>query len=550
MEVNRLTDLFWKSHPNGFFLSIILACVVGVGSSMLIPLVLYSFSGVDEIGLSLEVLEYSFFNSPTSKLAELFLVLCIVIIFVQAFSITLSAYIVSKASVLQRLYLYKRIGDLSVFDLQKIGQARLINLLHMDVMTISEAAMCIPQLWVSVLTLVGALGYLLYLDVRVFGFVIVGLFFGVVTYQIPIYFGAKLFHRSRVIYDAVQEGGRGLIYGAKELKLNRAKYEEYYSEVVTKSEYLANAQFVKGRALFIFAESYGGLLSFLVVGVSVFHLRYIFNLSQIELFGIVMALLFLTGPVGVLLNMIGVVKRGQVSLDKIKDFYSELRKEESGYDLITSDWTYIKLKNVEYAYPGSDEAFSIAGIDLEFCSGEITFVIGGNGSGKSTLAKLLSLHATPTSGSIYLGNKEVTGSNLGSARQFISAIYLDFFLFSDLYGCKVEQSVINKYLIDLELDSKVSLIDGKLSTINLSDGQRKRLALLVLLLEDRKVCVFDEWAADQDPRFKNIFYSKILPDLKSQGKIVIVISHDDRYFDYADKIVEMENGRVVSPGEK
>ncbi|MFY9571046.1 MAG: ABC transporter ATP-binding protein, partial [Blastocatellia bacterium] len=100
------------------------------------------------------------------------------------------------------------------------------------------------------------------------------------------------------------------------------------------------------------------------------------------------------------------------------------------------------------------------------------------------------------------------------------------------------------YLARLELDNKLEINDGVLSTTNLSQGQRKRLALLTAYMEDRAVYVFDEWAADQDPLFKRVFYYHLLPDLKARGKMVLVISHDDQYYHVADRIVKLEYGKI------
>jgi putative ATP-binding cassette transporter len=110
--------------------------------------------------------------------------------------------------------------------------------------------------------------------------------------------------------------------------------------------------------------------------------------------------------------------------------------------------------------------------------------------------------------------------------------------------------VIAQYLRLLQLEDKVQIEAGRFSTLSLSDGQRKRLALLVCFLEDKDIYLFDEWAADQDPLFKEIFYYRILADLKRENKVVVVISHDERYFQVADKVLVMEHGRLVhsAPG--
>jgi putative pyoverdin transport system ATP-binding/permease protein len=97
----------------------------------------------------------------------------------------------------------------------------------------------------------------------------------------------------------------------------------------------------------------------------------------------------------------------------------------------------------------------------------------------------------------------------------------------------------------LQLDRKVTVADGVFSTVELSQGQRKRLALVMTYLEDRPFYVFDEWAADQDPLFKELFYTVLLCDLKSRGKTVVVITHDDHYYHVADRCVRLEDGRIV-----
>jgi putative ATP-binding cassette transporter len=92
----------------------------------------------------------------------------------------------------------------------------------------------------------------------------------------------------------------------------------------------------------------------------------------------------------------------------------------------------------------------------------------------------------------------------------------------------------------------VKVVDGAFSNRALSTGQRKRLALVVAYLEDRPFYLFDEWAADQDPSFKAVFYEQLLPELRARGKAVIVITHDDRYFDLADRLLKLDNGQIVS----
>lgn len=194
-----------------------------------------------------------------------------------------------------------------------------------------------------------------------------------------------------------------------------------------------------------------------------------------------------------------------------------------------------------------EDGFTLGPIDLVLEPGQITFVVGGNGSGKSTLAKLITGLYVPRTGSLALNGEKIDHENIEWFRQNSSAVFTDFHLFEDYLGFDRPgiDDEVRHYLEVLRIADKVTVRDGRLSTLALSQGQRKRLALLTALLEDRQIYVFDEWAADQEPRFREVFYREILSDLKRRGKTVVVITHDDRYFSLADRVVKLEFGRVV-----
>ncbi|NNH75732.1 ATP-binding cassette domain-containing protein [Nocardia uniformis] len=201
--------------------------------------------------------------------------------------------------------------------------------------------------------------------------------------------------------------------------------------------------------------------------------------------------------------------------------------------------------------PGPDGenggGFSLGPVDLTFEPGQITFIVGGNGSGKSTLAKLITGLYVPRTGFLELNGEQINHENIEWFRQNNSAIFTDFHLFEDYLGFDRPgiDDEVQHYLEELQIAHKVTVRDGRLSTIDLSQGQRKRLALLTALLEDRAIYLFDEWAADQEPKFRDVFYREILAKLKERGKTVIVITHDDRYFDLADQLVKLDFGEVV-----
>lgn len=192
-----------------------------------------------------------------------------------------------------------------------------------------------------------------------------------------------------------------------------------------------------------------------------------------------------------------------------------------------------------------DGVFTLGPIDLTFRPGEIVYLVGGNGSGKTTFAKLLVGLYAPEAGRIRVDGTPVDHASRAAYRQLFSVVFSDFHLFDSLLGLPAQsEAVARVLLVALQLEHKVRIEQGAFSTLALSQGQRKRLALLVAFLEDRPFYVFDEWAADQDPAFKDVFYRTLLPQLKAKGKTVLVITHDDRYFDLADRLVKLDGGQL------
>jgi putative ATP-binding cassette transporter len=249
----------------------------------------------------------------------------------------------------------------------------------------------------------------------------------------------------------------------------------------------------------------------------------------------------------------------KVSIAKINDLKSALKEEDISDEVEeVGNWNSIRYQSVGFKYKSrsmlEEVTFEVGPIDFEIFKGEVTFITGGNGSGKSTLGKLISLHYLADYGSIYFGETKVKRGNFKSFRQNVCAIFSDYHLFDRLLAsdCK-EKTVakVNEYLSMLKLEEKVTFNGGQFSSVSaLSSGQKRRLSLLVALIEDKDLYLFDEWAADQDPQFRNIFYTEILQRLKQEGKAVIVITHDDRYFSLADNLIVMENGVIRSGNRK
>jgi putative pyoverdin transport system ATP-binding/permease protein len=273
--------------------------------------------------------------------------------------------------------------------------------------------------------------------------------------------------------------------------------------------------------------------------------------------GYIFASLYMMTPVWAVVGTIPTFMKGRVSLAKIRELGAALASgSESAPNVQAKQGAVsIEFRDVSYVYaaPGSEEkGFELGPINLTLESGQVIFLTGGNGSGKSTLVKLITGLYVPHSGSIRLNGTIIEDADRERYREHFSAVFADFYLFQELFGldAAARDAEIRRYLTVLRMDGKVQVRDGKFTTTALSTGQRKRLALLTAYLEDRSVYVFDEWAADQDPSYKEIFYARLLPELKQRGKCVIVVTHDDRYFHLGDRVVKLENGRTDAGSAK
>jgi putative pyoverdin transport system ATP-binding/permease protein len=295
------------------------------------------------------------------------------------------------------------------------------------------------------------------------------------------------------------------------------------------------------------------ILFFVFIGLLLFALPAIQHISAAALTGYTLAALYLYQPLDFLTGYLPIVSRTEVALRKVETLGLSLTEAEpweadSPVNALAAR-PVVECVGVTHSYvrEGEDGRFVLGPIDLKLAPGELVFVVGGNGSGKTTLAKLLTGLYTPESGEIRVNGAPVTDALREGYRQHFSAVFSDFYVFDTLLGLASPELAprVHAYLERLQLDSKVKVERGALSTVDLSQGQRKRLALLTAYLEARPICVFDEWAADQDPTFKDIFYRELLPELRERGKTVVVITHDDRYFSLADRVLRLESGQLV-----
>ncbi|QRO01344.1 cyclic peptide export ABC transporter [Archangium violaceum] len=456
-----------------------------------------------------------------------------------------------------RARLCRQLLGIPLRHLEEMGTHRLTAMLVDDIRALSDCLGVLPFILVSLAIGAGCLVVLAGLSWPLFLVMSGFLAFGVLSYWLPSAWARKLLFHARDRQDSLFKHLRGLIEGIKELKLHPGRREAFLTECLEPSARDVKRLSTRSHQLYSASGSWGLFLYFAFIGLLLFVLPRFQELDSRVLVGYVLTILYLQEPLNLVLSNLRFLGQGNVALRKLQllpeldpgaEPTAPLEPEPRGF-------TRLELVGVTHTYyrEQEDTPFTLGPIHLTLRPGELVFLVGGNGSGKTTLAKLLTGLYLPEDGEILLdGVPVVTGAQRARYRQLFSTVFSDFYLFESLLGLARTRSreQVQGYLSRLQLDHKVRISeDGVLSTTALSQGQRKRLALLVAYLEDRPVYVFDEWAADQDPTFRNIFYRELLPDLKRKGKAVLVITHDDRYFPVADRLLHLMSGRLVQPVE-
>lgn len=544
----KLFNILIDEAPLKVVLSLLLGILTGIGYALLIPLVMSSLeTSADFPALNKGNVWFFSFEVSHFRFAALFFLSCIVIIVARTYSQLLLSWVaIDATSQLRRKY-YDTILRAPLEKLEKVGSPRLIASITTDVKTVIQGAQHLPDLLISAVTALGMLLFLMYLNTNLFWFVCKAIVFAVITFQIPLLLGSRFFRHARYKIDVLHEGIRGNIQGVKELKLCAEKRHDYMSEVLMRSEDDVGRANKRGLTILRSAMNYGDMISFFVIGFTAFIFVNRHSVSAEELTGAIMVLLYISAPISVVLSAIPNLVSANVSLKAVDKLFSEMPHEEIAQTVHElAPWQTLHLRHVSYRYEvdGERAGFAVGPFSFDIHRGETTFIVGGNGSGKSTVGKIITAHYFAEAGTVSLGQQVIDREWITTYRNQLSLISSDFYLFDRLFGAAkhANEATIQKYLEWMQLDHKLTLTNGRISTLFLSDGQRKRLALVVALLEDKSIYLFDEWAADQDPEFKKAFYHDVLPYLKSRNKAVVVISHDDRYFDVADRIYVMESG--------
>ncbi|MAS09817.1 multidrug ABC transporter permease/ATP-binding protein [Salinisphaera sp.] len=449
-----------------------------------------------------------------------------------------------------RSRLVKRIMDTDIERIDALGSAPLLASLSADIRNVTIAFVRLPELVQGTILTLASIGYLAWLSPQIL--VITAAWIGL-TMAVGAWLVQRVYYHLRHVRDAedaLQQDYETVIGGRKELGLNRDRARQLFDSVYTENARRYRHHIIRSDTFHLSANNWANIMMLGAIGVVFFLANGLGWASTSVAATYALTILFLRTPMIQAIGALPTLINAQVAFDKLATL--TLADYEPRFDTpapIKREWKTIELRDVTFAYGHAegDSGFGIGPINLTLRRGELVFLIGGNGSGKTTLARLLTGLYRPVSGEIRIDDVPVRASDRAAYRRLFTAVFTDFHLFDRLLGvdgAPASQPFIDDWRARLGLTDKLDLDGARIRDTRLSQGQRKRVALMLALAESRDVLLLDEWAADQDPQFRRVFYRDLLPAFRERGHTVFAISHDDSYFEHADRLLEMRDGRL------
>jgi putative ATP-binding cassette transporter len=451
-----------------------------------------------------------------------------------------------------RVSLSRQILEMPLARLEREG-SRIFPVLTEDVQVIAWAAENMPATITGLVTVIGCLAILLTISCPLTLACIFLLVLALALYSVPLARFTRHLDRWRSEWDKISVHIDSLVHGQKELLLDIRKRHALLTRHIEPTARRQESEMVPASTWETLLRRWGEMLLLLGVGILLFTMP-LHGLATYEQFGrFLFVALFILAPLSTISGVGTLLRRANIAANRARELGVLLGApppvQPPPSKAYPSSFIPFSLRDVTYDHLHEEgNTFVLGPVSLAFDRPEIVFICGGNGSGKTTLLKLLCGLYAPASGAIHLDGHPLDSADFISHRQRFAAIFSDLHLFSSLLGYEdASPELANQLLATVDLAKRVSVdASGGFSTTALSQGQRKRLALVAALLEDKPVYIFDEWAADQDPEFRRLFYDKFLPDLRDRGRLVIAITHDEGYYDRCDRLIRLGDGRILA----
>lgn len=420
-----------------------------------------------------------------------------------------------------------------------------------DVHMLMDASLSVIQFSTSTILAISCLIYLATISLLLFCITLVIALVGVTVYHFSSSKNQRQFIRSRNLENKFQGELNSILDGFKEIFMEPKKGRFIYENNIRA---IANESYINNKGAFtgfINNQITGQILFYVLISAILLYFSLVLKIKPADTVSFVFTLLYLLGSIESVMVLLPSIMRASVSSNHLMDLKKEL--EEANFSnpipdkyISKDEFDNLTASNLEFYYGEDDKSFGIGPINFDVQKGETVFIYGGNGTGKTTFVFSLLGLCFPSAGEIRLNDVLVDDDRYPYYRTLFSVVFSDFYLFNEIFGIDhLDMDKWRFYLHLFELDDKVSIEGKSLSTTDLSTGQRKRLALIAALLEEKPVLVMDEWAADQDPHFRRKFYTEILPLLKKEGTTIIAITHDDKYYHCADKLYKMDYGKLI-----
>lgn len=440
----------------------------------------------------------------------------------------------------------KRILDTQIEKVEKIGSASLLAGLTSDIRNITIAFVRLPELVQGIILTFGSAAYLAWLSGKMM--MVTALWMALTIWGGFVLVARVYRHMAtlRETEDKLYHDYQTVLEGRKELTLNRERAEYVFNQLYLPDAREYRHHIIRADTFHLSAVNWSNIMMLGAIGLVFWMANSLGWANTAVAATYSLTLLFMRTPLLSAVGALPTLLSAQVAFNKLNTFSLAPYRADFPQPEPHPHWQTLELRDVCFHYP--DNSFAVGPINLTLQRGELVFLIGGNGSGKSTLAMLLTGLYQPASGQILLDGQPLAADKPEDYRKLFSAVFTDVWLFDRLLGPggkAADSALVDQWMAYLKMTHKLQLDNGRIVDLKLSKGQKKRVALLLALAEERDIILLDEWAADQDPHFRREFYQQLLPLLQQMGKTVFAISHDDHYFQHADRLLEMRSGQLT-----
>ncbi|MEB4591302.1 cyclic peptide export ABC transporter [Candidatus Thiothrix sp. Deng01] len=536
----QLLKFLERETTESYLQVLLIATISGIANALLLGIVNHATAAVAN-------------NEDLTQYFLLYMITFALFLYGQWYAFERAILIIEQAIFKIRTRLTHKVQQVELAFMEKVGGNTLYGRLTQNDTLISQAVPQIVSAFQMLTLMLFSLLYLGYISPLSFTITLGAMGIGV------LYFIAQ----ARFIKQSLQDVNQKeklyfksishLVEGFKEIKVNYAKGQDLLERIANVS---TEAQQIKSSVRKNESRlwGFGRLFIYILLPIVVFILPSFSHEHIGNIFKISATLLFLTGPSTVLVNMIPMLNRVNLAIADLFALEEEMdaaivhahSSEDDATGMDFGGFQTLTIDNMQFAYPSANgESFTSGPFNEEVRRGELLFIIGGNGSGKSTFLKLLTGLYYPRQGGLLVDGTAVSHLHYPAYRKLFAIIFTDFHLFDKFYGVRnIDAQTVNYWLEKMHMQHKVRYQDGGFTNTSLSTGQRKRLAFIAAMLEDKPILVIDEFAADQDPQFRQYFYETLLGEVRDMGKTIIAVTHDDHYFHVADRVWKMNEGRI------